>query len=170
MKKDYPNEIETLVEALLNYVGKNDVKILKTGFPDKWTYLSKKLAYPYEFFSNIDDYQKPVENLKKEDFFIKLKKNKCPSDKNIEGTKEIIRNFNHKNGSEPTEVYLKTDVLLQACVFEKFIKVSINELDIKPLYCVSLPNYTWQCGMKHTDINLQTLQDKDMNMLLENNI
>ena len=35
---------------------------------------------------------------------------------------------------------------------------------------MSLPGYTWQCGMKYTGINLQTLQDKDMILLLENNI
>ena len=57
-----------------------------------------------------------------------------------------------------------------ACVFEKFIKVSVNEFGINPLYCVSLPGYTWQCGLKYTGINLQTLQDKDMILLLENNI
>ena len=35
---------------------------------------------------------------------------------------------------------------------------------------MSLPGYTWQCGLKYTGINLQTLQDKDMILLLENNI
>ena len=55
-----------------------------------------------------------------------------------------------------------------ACVFEKIVKVSVNEFDINPLYCVSLPGYTWQCGLKYTGINLQTLQDKDMILLLEN--
>ena len=34
-KKDYPNEIKNLDEALLNYMGENDLKILKTGVPDK---------------------------------------------------------------------------------------------------------------------------------------
>ena len=38
------------------------------------------------------------------------------------------------------------------------------------LYCVSSPGYTWQCGLKYTGINLQTLQDKDMILFLENNI
>ena len=57
-----------------------------------------------------------------------------------------------------------------ADVFEKFIKLSIEEYGINPLYCVSLPGYAWQCGMKHTDVKLQTLQDKDMNLLLENKI
>ena len=54
--------------------------------------------------------------------------------------------------------------------YEKFIEVSVNEFEINPLYCVSLPGYTWQCGLKYTGINLQTLQDKDMILLLENNI
>ena len=169
LKKYYPEEIEILEEALLNYRGENDLKILKTGFPDKWKYLTKKLAYPYEYFNSIDDYQKPVNNLKKEHFFSKLK-NKCPDDEEIQRTMDIIERFNIKNGEELTEIYLKSDVLLLACVFEKFIEISINQYDINPLYCVSLPGYTWHCGLKYTDINLQTLQDKDMILLIESNI
>ena len=55
-------------------------------------------------------------------------------------------------------------------MFEKFIEVSVNEFCINVLYCVSLPGYTWQCGLKYTGINLQTLQDKDTILLLENTI
>ena len=83
---------------------------------------------------------------------------------------DYIKRFNIKNGEELTQLYLKSDVLLLTCVFEKFIKVSVNDFGINPLYCVSLPGYTWQCGLKYTGINLQTLQDKDMILLLENNI
>ena len=36
--------------------------------------------------------------------------------------------------------------------------------------CKSLPGYTWESGLKYTNIKLQTLQDKDMILLLENNI
>ena len=173
LKKYYPEEIQkkskNLEEALINYMGENDLKILKTGFPNKWKYLTKKLAYTYEIFISIDDYQKPVDNLKKEQFFSNLK-NKCPDDDEIERTMNIIEKFNIKNGEVLTQIYLKSDVLLLACVFEKFIKVSQNEFKINPLYCVSLPGYTWQCGLKYTGINLQTLQDKDKILLLENNI
>ena len=88
----------------------------------------------------------------------------------IQRTMDIIKKVSKKNGEEKTEIYLKSDVLLLACEFEKFIKVSVNEFDINPLYCVSLPGYTWQCGLKKTGINLPTLQDKDMILLLENNI
>ena len=132
LKKRYPEEIKSLEEALLNYVGENDPKILKRGFPNKWKYLTKKSAYPYEYFNSIDDYQKPVDKLKKEDFFSNLK-NKYPDDEEIERTKETFEKFNINNGEELTEIYFKSDVLLLACVFEKFIKVSVNEFDINPL-------------------------------------
>ena len=56
-----------------------------------------------------------------------------------------------------------------ACVFKKFIKVLVNEFSINPLYCVSLHGYTWQFGLKYNGKNLQTLQDKDMILLSENN-
>ena len=138
LKKDYPNEIKSLQEALLDYMGENDLKFLKTGFPDKWKYLTKKIACPYEYFNSINDYQKPVNNLKKEDFFSKLK-NKCPDDEEIERTMDFFKKFNFKNGEELTQIYLKSDVVLLACVFEKFIKASVKEFGINPLYCVSLP-------------------------------
>ena len=54
-KKDYPDEIKKLEESLPNYMGENDPKILKTGFPDKWKFLTKKLAYPYEYFNSMED-------------------------------------------------------------------------------------------------------------------
>ena len=103
LKKYYPDKINELEGALLSYMGEKDLKILKTGFPDKWKFLTKKLAYPYEYFNSIDDYQKPVDNLKKEDFFSKLK-NKCPDDEEIERTKKIIERFNIKNREELTEI------------------------------------------------------------------
>ena len=157
------------LDSLVKNLDEDDFMILKKEFPDKWQYLNKKLAYPYEYFNSIDDYKKPVHNLENKDFFSKLK-NKSPDDKEIDRTREIIKKFNIKNGKELTELYLKSDVILLADVFEKFIKISVEEYGINPLYCVSLPGYTWQCGLKYTGINLQTLQDKDMILLLENNI
>ena len=38
------------------------------------------------------------------------------------------------------------------------------------MYCVSLPCYAWQCGLKYTRTNLQTLQNKDLISTFENNI
>ena len=157
------------MDKLVKILDEVDFKILKKEFLDKWQYVNKKLAYPYEYFNSIDDYKKPLNNLKKEDFFSKLK-NDYPDDDEIERTKEIIKLFNIKDGEELTKFYCKTDVILLADTFEKFVKVSTKENGINPLYCVSLPGYTYQCALKYTDIKWQTLQDKDLILLIEINI
>ena len=88
LKKDYPDKFKN-VEALRNFMGEIDLKNLKTEIPDKWKNLTKKIAYPYEHFNSIDDYQKPVDSLKKKDFFSKLKI--CyADDKEIERTNAIF--------------------------------------------------------------------------------
>ena len=71
-------------------MGENDLKLLRTEFPDKWKYLTKKLAYPYEFFNCIEVYQKPVDNLQKDDFFSELK-NDYPSDKEKKEQKKFSK-------------------------------------------------------------------------------
>ena len=65
---------------------------------------------------------------------------------------------------------MKSDSNLLVDVFEEFIKISIEEFGINPRFCVSLPGYTWQCGMNYNNIKLQTLQDKDLFLTLEDNI
>ena len=154
---------------LVKNLDEDDFKILKIKFPDNWQYLNEKLAYPYQYFNNFDDYKKPVDKLKKEDFFSKLK-NDYPDDDEIERTEQIFKMFDIKKGEEITKLYCKSDVILLADVFEKFVKVSTKEYKVIPLYCVSLPGYTYQCALKYTDIKLQTLQYKDLILLIETNI
>ena len=53
---------------------------LKQQFPNHWMLLKKKLASPYEYHKNLEDYEKPIEELiecGKEANFSKVK-NKCP--------------------------------------------------------------------------------------------
>ena len=45
----------------------DDFKILKKEFSDKWQNLNKKLPYPYQYFNRLDDYKKPVDNLKRKE-------------------------------------------------------------------------------------------------------
>ena len=140
---------------------------MKKEFPEKWQFLNKKLAYPYQNINGIDDYKKPVDNLKKENFFSKLK-NECPGDDEIERTRGIIKIFNIKNGEELTKLFCKSVVILLADVMEKFVQKSLDEYGNNPLYCVSLPGYTYQRALNYTDIKLQTSQNKDMILLIEN--
>ena len=46
---------------------------MKTEVLENYSYLSKKLKYPYEYFNNINEYRNPVKKLEKEDLFSKTK-------------------------------------------------------------------------------------------------
>ena len=63
---------------------------------------------------------------------------------------------------------MNIDVIFLAYVYEKFTKVSVEEIEISPLYRVSLQDYTHQGKLKIIKINLLTLQGKYMIPLLEN--
>ena len=82
--------------------------------------------------------------------FSVISKPDYPDDEEIERTKQIIKLFKIKYGKELTKIYLKNNACLLACVFEKLIKVSVNDIGINLLYCISLPGYTWLCGLKYT--------------------
>ena len=130
-KDDY-QFLSSSLYSLLKNLDDDYFSFLKKVFPDKWQYLNKKLAYPYEYVISINDSKKPVYNLKKEDFFSKLK-NKCPDDGEIQKTKEFIEIFDIKSGEEIPKLYLKSDVTLLADVFEKFIELSIGGYGVNPL-------------------------------------
>ena len=50
------------LDKLVKNLDLDDFIFLKKEFPDKWQCLNKELAYPYQYFNSIDDYQKPVDN------------------------------------------------------------------------------------------------------------
>ena len=74
-------------------------------------------------------------------------------------------------------LYLKTDVLQFADVFENFVEKSTLMYSINPLFSYSAPGYTWKAGLKVTNKKLGFIKDtakltsgKEFLLLLENNI
>ena len=127
----------------------------------------KKLAYPYEKF-NLNNLHEPL-NLTKEDYWSTLTQSH-PCEDDIKRTQQLIDTYNITTAQELTELYLKMDVLQLTDVFENFVEKSTLEYGINPLYRYSLPGYTWKAGLKLTKIKLDFIKDKQLLLLLENNI
>ena len=160
--------LEKLTESLKD----DDYIHLKKHFPNHWMLLKKKLAYPYEYYKTLEDYEKPIDELLEsvnKTYFSKTK-NKIPDQEEIDRTNEFIRLFNIKNGRELTELYCKADVILLADIFEKFIKLSISEFGINRLYHISLPGTTWSNGLKYTKIELELIKNVDLFQMFESGI
>ena len=134
--------------------------------------LRKKLAYPYEKF-NLENIQhanmsQPL-SLTKEDYSSTLTQS-YPCDDDIKRTQQLIDKYNITAPQQLTMLSLKMDNLQLADVFENFVKSSAREYNINSLYSYSLPGYTWKAGLKLTNIKLDFIKDKDLLLLLENNI
>ena len=125
LEKDYPDKNENLEETLLKYLVDIILKFWKQNFliilSRFLKYLTKKLSYPYEYFNSLDVYQKPVDNVKRQDFFTKLKID-YTSDEERKRAKEINETVNIKNGEELSHLILKSDVFLTCMCFWKTYK------------------------------------------------
>ena len=60
------------------------------------------------------------------------------------------------------DLYLKTDVLLLADVFEKFISTCLDYYGLDPCHYFSSPGLSWDVMLKMTRIELVLISDIDI--------
>jgi len=68
---------------------------------------------------------------------------------------------------EYSDLYLKTDVLLLAHIFENFRDKCIESYGLDPAHYYTLPGFTWNAMLKHTRVNFELLTDIDKVMFIE---
>ena len=114
------SSLESLVENLAKS-GLEKLKETRKEFENKFELLSRKGNYPYDYMSGIQKFEE-TKLRPKEKLFSKL--NDCGiSDEDYGHAKEVWKEFGIKNVGEYHDLYLKSDVLLLADVFEEFRNV-----------------------------------------------
>ena len=84
--------------------------------------------------------------------------------------KRICKDFEIKNLYEHHDLYLKSDTLLLADVFENFRKMCLKIYHLDPVKFLSAPGLAWQAALKKTEVKLELLTDIDMLLMVENGI
>ena len=82
----------------------------------------------------------------------------------------MFNKFNIKNIGEYHDLYVQSDTILLADVFESFRNLSIETYKLDPAYFLSLPALAWQACLKHSEIKLELISDVDMLLMLEEGI
>ena len=104
--------------------------------------------------------------LKREHFYNDLTKEEINS-RDFSFFKFVCEKFNIKTLGEYHDLYLKTDVLLLADVFENFRKMCLEYYKLDPCHYYSAPGLSWDACLKMTGIELELLSDVDMHLFIE---
>ena len=75
-----------------------------------------------------------------------------------------------KNLGEYHDLYVKSDSLLLADVFENFRDKCIEIYQLDPAHFLSAPGLAWQACLKKTGVELELLTDNSMLMMYKNGI
>ena len=82
--------------------------------------------------------------------------------------------FWHNMGQNPHPLYyylyLKSDVLLLADVFEEFRNVCLENYSLDPAWYYTSPGLSWDALLRHSKIKLELLTDPDVLLLFEKGI
>ena len=89
------------------------------------------------------------------------------SAKDYQHTCKVWNEFGLKNMGDYHDLYLETDVILLANVFESFRKVCLDNYGLDPAHFYTAPGLAWKACLKKTGVNLELLQDPDMLLRFE---
>ena len=115
----------------------------------------------------MDDWDKFKE--RKEAFYSKLAMAGV-SDQDYEHPHRVWSEFEIKDLGEYHDLYLCTDVILLANVFESFRKVCLYNYGLDPAHFYMAPGLAWKACLKKTKIKVELLLDPDMLLMFEQGI
>ena len=78
--------------------------------------------------------------------------------------------FGLENLGEYHDLYVQSDTLLPADVFDKFRNTCMEIYELDPAHFLSAPGLTWQACLKKTGVKLEILTDIDMLLIIEDGI
>ena len=127
--------------------------------------MTKKGVYPYDYmnsFEKFEDSRLP----KKEDFF-SIMNNEHITDEEYKHAQNVWKTFNLKTMGEYHDLYLKSDILLLADVFENFRKACQQYYGLDPAHYFTSPGLSWDAMLKMTETELELISDVDMFLFIE---
>ena len=126
--------------------------------------MARKGVYPYDYMDCFDKFNEKLSP--KEDFY-SIMNNEHITNKDYKHAQTVWKTFNIKNMGEYHNLYLESDVLLLADVFENFRKTCLEYYKLDPCHYFTSPGLSWDAMLKMTDIKLELMIDIDMFQFIE---
>ncbi|XP_072019741.1 uncharacterized protein [Amphiura filiformis] len=130
--------------------------------------LLRKGVYPYDHVNSLEKLQE-TSLPPKDTFYSKLNEEHI-SDEDYEHAQKVWNTFEMKTMREYHDLYLKSDVLRLADVFESFRKLCLKNYKLDPCWYYTAPGLSYDAMLKTTGVKLELLVDYDMAMMIEKGI
>ena len=135
---------------------------------NKFLILLSKGVYPYEYMDGGGRFNEKV--LTDKDSFHSNLTMEDISKIYYAHANNVFEKFNINNLGEYHDLYVRSDTLLLADIFENFRQSSLKNYELDPAHFVSLPGLAWQACLKKTNVELELLTDYNMLLMIEEGI
>ena len=162
-KKNYEKDFnKELIERFAN------IYEYCNGDLNKFILLVRKGVYPYEYMDNWERFDE-TSLPNKESFYSSLNMENI-DDIDYRHGNNIFKKIKLKNLGEYHDLYVQSDTLILADVFENFRNMCIKVYELDPAHFISLPGFAWQACLKKTNVNLELFTDYGMLLMVEEGI
>ena len=138
------------------------------GDLNKFILLLRKGVYPYEYMNSWKRFDE-TSLRDKEAFYSNLNMEDITDVDHRHG-KTVFEYLINRNLGDCHDLYVQSDTLLLADVFENFRNMCINVYELDPARFLSSPGLAWQACLKRTKVKLELLTDVDMLLMVEKGI
>ena len=154
------------LDKLVSNLPKEALKYTSEEFTGKeLSLMSQKEVYPHDFIDSFEKFDQ-MELPTKEQFYSILNDQDITNDE-YNHAKKVWKTFNIKTMGEYHDLYLKSDMLLLADVFENFRKTCLQYHKLDPCHYFTSPVLSWDVMLKMTSIKLELMTDVDMFQFIE---
>ena len=127
--------------------------------------MSKKGVYPYEYIDSFNKFDE-TELPSIDKFYSSLNLSGITQSEH-DYAKKVWRNLCCRNMGDYHDVYLLTDVLLLADIFESFRDTCLKVYKLDPAQFYTAPGLAFQAALKYSGVELELLSDVDMFQMFE---
>ena len=132
---------------------------------EKFKLMTRKGIYPYDYMDSFEKFNK-TELPTKEEFYSTLN-NEHITNEDYCHAQKVWNTFQLQTMGEYHNLYLKSDILLLADVFENFRKTCLQYYKLDPCHYFTSPGLSWDAMLKMTNIKLELMTDIDMFQFIE---
>ena len=147
--------------------GIEEFPIMQRRFPEEngQRLLQKKGIYPYEYMDSFERFHE-TQLPGREKFYSSLS-GQGITEEEYAHAKQVWEALGCRNLGDYHNLYVETDTLLLADVFENFRKVCQEKYGLDPAHYHSAPGLSWDALLKKTGVELELLTDLDMHLMIE---